>query len=174
MKKYTNKLITIKYKDRTSTISGIVLDYNDNWTYLMYNPLDFQIDGFIILKNKNIDYFQYGQEQKFKEKVIKANLQNLTGRHVDLTNISSILGALKENFNLIQIETKSERACYIGNIRSMSDFKITLNNLTPEGKFKGSIDMSPNLIRTIQFENNYLLSIQKIIKSKKYLKSKSI
>ena len=45
MKKYIGQLMSIKYTDRPTAIKGFVIDYNDGWTLLEYNPVDYVIDG---------------------------------------------------------------------------------------------------------------------------------
>jgi len=40
-RKYIGKLISIRYNDRPTPIFGFVIDYNDEWTLLRYNPTDY-------------------------------------------------------------------------------------------------------------------------------------
>ena len=75
-KKYIGQFISIKYSDRINPISGFVIDYNDDWTLLKFNPVDYVIDGYIILRHKNIEGFQRNANEKFKEKVIMLKKQH--------------------------------------------------------------------------------------------------
>jgi len=44
-KKYIGQLVSIEYTDRPAAIKGFVIDYNDAWTLLKYNRVDYVIDG---------------------------------------------------------------------------------------------------------------------------------
>ena len=91
-KKYIGQLISIKYTDRPTPIFGFVIDYNDDWTLMKYNPVDYIIDGFIIVRHKNIEGFRRSTIEKFKEKVITLKRQHLSDiKNFPLTNLETML-----------------------------------------------------------------------------------
>lgn len=69
-KRFIGKVLTFKYTDRPTRITGILVDYNDDWTLLKYNAFDYLIDGYIILRNKNIEFAQRMEKELFKDKYL--------------------------------------------------------------------------------------------------------
>jgi hypothetical protein len=56
MKKRIGQLIKLKLKDM-KPIDGIMLDYNDDWTLMQSNSVDYVTDGYFVVRNKNIKEF---------------------------------------------------------------------------------------------------------------------
>ena len=73
-KKYIGQLISISFKDRRTSISGFAIDYNDEWTLLKQNPVDYIIDGYIILRHKNIEGFSRTKAELLKERILKLKI----------------------------------------------------------------------------------------------------
>src|SRR3954468_14005432 len=113
-KKYIGKLVSIKYTDRPTPIFGFVIDYNDEWTLLKYNPVDYVIDGYIILRHKNIEGFRRGAKEKFREKVIMLKKQHLPDiSDLPLTDLETILSSLTKKYGIFQFDLKTEKSCYL-------------------------------------------------------------
>lgn len=160
-KKYIGKLISIKYTDRTSPIYGFVIDYNDDWTLMKYNCCDFEIDGYIILRNKNIQGFRREEGERFKEKVIilkgqhKSNITNFP-----LTSLEDILSHITEVYGIFKFELKSESSCYLGKLKSLIKGRLTIDYLNPRGIWSKEMYFRPNDVRTIEFDTDYINSLK--------------
>lgn len=50
MKKYINKTIEFRLVS-DEIIKGILIDYSDDWTFLHYNPVDYVLDGYVLIRN---------------------------------------------------------------------------------------------------------------------------
>jgi hypothetical protein len=167
-RKYIGKLISIRYNDRPTPIFGFVIDYNDEWTLLRYNPFDYIIDGYIILRHKNIEGFQRGINEKFREKIIM-----LKGTHLSdlsdfpLSDLETILSSLTKKYGIFQFDLKTERACYLGRIKSLTKGKLTIDYLNPKGVWTKQMQFRPNDIRTIEFDTDYINSLKLISKKVK-------
>lgn len=167
-KKYIGQLISVKFSDRKNPICGYVVDYNDNWTLMKYNPVDYVIDGFVIFRNKNIDGFKRGSDEKWVEKVI--NLKGLQPTDKDiipLINLEAILQYLTDNFGVFQVYTKSETACYLGRLKSIDEKTLVMDNLNPRGKWDGQIKFKTNEIRVIEFDTDYINSLKLVLAGNK-------
>jgi hypothetical protein len=70
MKDFKGQLVRVKFKDM-KPINGIVIDYDDYWMLLKSNPTDYIIDGYADVKNHNIKDIVRGDEEKWREEVIK-------------------------------------------------------------------------------------------------------
>ena len=160
-KKYIGKLISIKFTDRKTFIYGYVVDYNDDWTLIKNNPVDYIIDGYIIFRHKNIEGFRRETEEKWREKVI--NLKGLEPSDKDimpLNDLETILKYLTDNFDVFQVYTKSETACYLGRLKSIDNNELIMDNLNPKGKWDGQMKFRTNEIRVIEFDTDYINSLK--------------
>lgn len=166
-KKYIGQLISVKFTDRETPISGLVVDYNDDWTLMKYNPVDYIIDGYIIFRNKNIDSFCRDTEEKWREKVIRLKgLQPTDKDVIPLTDLETILNYLTDHFEVFQVYTKSETACYLGRLKSIDHKKLVMDNLSPKGKWNGQLGFKTGDIRVIEFDTDYINSL-KLVSTKK-------
>lgn len=167
-KKHIGKLISIKYNDRPTPIFGFVIDYNDDWTLLKYNPVDYIVDGYIILRHKNIEGFQRNAREKFKEKVImlkKQHFPDFSG--FPLTDLQTILSTLTKKYGVFQFDLKTENACYLGRLKSLTKGKLTIDYLNPKGLWTKQMQFRPNDIRTIEFDTDYINSLKLVSKKTK-------
>jgi hypothetical protein len=167
-KKYIGQLVSIKYSDRPTPIFGFVITYNDDWTLLKYNPVDYIVDGYIILKHKNIEGFRRDANEKFREKVIKLKKQHLPD-FLDflLTDLETILSSLTKKYGIFQFDLKTEKACYLGKLKSLTKSKLTIYYLNPKGLWTKQMQFRPNDIRTIEFDTDYINSLKLVSKKTK-------
>lgn len=167
-KKHVEQLISVKFTDRKEAIYGYVVDYNNDWTLMKYNPVDYIIDGYIIFAHKNIEGFRRDINEKWREKVIKLKGLELSEKDIiPLTNLEAILRCLTDNFGVFQLYTKSEKACYLGRLKSIDAKQLVIDYLNTKGKWAGQAKFRPNDIRVIEFDTDYINSLKLVLKSKK-------
>ena len=172
-KKYIGQLVSIKYTDRPTPFYGFVVDYNDDWTLMKLNSCDYCIDGYVILKHKNIEGFKRDANVRFKEKVIK-----LKGEHMPvikdfpLTDLETIFSYLTKHYGVFAFFLKSEKSCYLGRLKSFTRGKLTIDYLNPKGIWTKQMEFRPNDIRTIEFDTDYINSLKLISKKTKAVKIK--
>ncbi len=165
MKKYIGHLLTFKYADRKSPIAGILIDFNEEWALLKHNSVDYVIDGYIIIKNKNFDSWEYGPEEKFTEKILRLKGEQITpADSIPIDDLKTILTYLTKEYGLFSLETKSEKACYLGKLKSIDSKKLIIKFLDTKGKWGGDMTFRPNEIRTISFNNDYNNSLKLLLK----------
>lgn len=162
-RKYIGKLISIRYNDRPTPIFGFVIDYNEEWTLLRYNPFDYVIDGYIILRHKNVKGFQRGTEEKFREKVIMLKKKHLLDiSDIPISDIETILTFLTKRYGVFQFDLKTEKVCYLGKLKTFTKGKLTIDYLNPKGVWTKQMQFRPNDIRTIEFDTDYVNSLRLI------------
>lgn len=167
-KKYIGQLVSVKFSDRKIPIYGYVVDYNEDWTLMKYNPVDYIIDGYIIFRHKNIEDFCRKADEKWREKVI--NLKGLQPTDKDiipLTDLETILKYLTDSFGVFQVFTKSETICYLGRLKSIDSKELILDDLNPKGEWKGQIKFRTGDIRIIEFDTDYINSLKLVSITKK-------
>lgn len=159
-KKHVGELILIKFTDRKTPICGVVVDYNDDWTLMKFNPVDYVIDGYVLFKHKNIEGFSKDAEEKFRDKVIKLK-GGKVGKEdlIPLSDLASILTHLAKKFDVFKLETKSEKVCYLGRLKSLDRKELVIEYLDPEGKWEGQMKFRLNDIRVIEFDTDYINSL---------------
>ena len=168
IKKYIGQIVSFKLKDRKELISGYIIDYNDDWTLLKFNPVDYIIDGYVILRNNNIKAFCREEDEKWREKVI--NLKGLKPNNNDLiplTNLENILTYLTDKFGIFQVYKKSGNACYLGRLKSIESEKLVMDDIDTKGKWTGKLKLKTIDISVIEFDTDYINSLKLILKTKK-------
>jgi hypothetical protein len=166
-KKYIGQLVSVKFTDRKTPIDGYIVDYNDEWTLMKYNPVDYIIDGYIIFRNKNIESYRRDKDEKWREIVI--NLKGLQPSEKDVIQINdleNILRYLTDNFGVFQVYTKSETACYLGKLKSIDKKEFLIDSLNPKGKWDGQMKFKNGEIRVIEFDTDYINSLKLVLDKK--------
>lgn len=167
-KRFIGKLITLHFTDRQSPVRGYVIDYNEDWTLLKYNSVDYITDGFVIVRHKNIKSFERGDNEIWTEKVMNLKgLQPDESDKVPLDNLEIILQTLSDRFGLFTLYMKSESACHVGRLRSFEGKRFTIDYLTTRARWEGTMSFIANNIRIIEFDNDYLRSLRCVYESRK-------
>jgi hypothetical protein len=170
-KKYIGQIVSVKFTDRKVPICGLVVDYNDDWTLMKYNPVDFVIDGYIIFRNKNIEGFRRDVQEKFVERVVKLKGITVTEKDIiPIADLFTILTNLTYKYGVFQLYTKSETACYLGKLTTIDTKQLIIDYLTTNGKWAGQMKFRPGDIREIEFDTDYINSLRLISRDKKYIR----
>ncbi len=166
--KHIGQLVSVKFTDRKTPICGYVVDFNDDWTLMKYNPVDYIIDGYVIFRHKNVEGFHRDTEEKWREKIINLKgLQPTDKDIISLTDLETILKYLTDNFGVFQVYTKSESACYLGRLKSIDNKELIMDDLNQKGKWNGQMKFRTADIRVIEFDTDYINSLKLVSKTKK-------
>ncbi|SHN13546.1 hypothetical protein [Flavobacterium xinjiangense] len=168
MEKYVRQLITIEFVDKKEIFSGFLIDWTEDWILLKNNPVDFIIDGYTILKNKNVKAIIQDKDHEFTERVIKLKgLKTSAEQIIPLTDLSSIIHFLANKYEILQIATKSDKAVYLGKLIKLKEEELLIDFLGTEGQFEGEMSFKPNKIRVIEFDTDYINSLKLIVEDEK-------
>ena len=164
MEKYLRQLISIEFDDKKEIFNGFLIDWTEDWILLKNNPVDFIIDGYTILKNKNVKAIIQDKDHEFTERVIKLKgLKTSAEEIIPLQDLSSIINFLAEKYQIFQIAKKSDKAVYLGKLIELNKEELVIDFLGPEGKFEGEMSFKPNKIRVIEFDTDYINSLKLIV-----------
>ena len=170
MKEYINKLITIEFSDRKRTESGFLIDFSGDWILLKSNPVDFIIDGYTIVMNKNIEAIYYEEKEKFIEKVLRLKrLEPNQAEKIPLDNIVEIFKHINEKFGIFQFFKKSDKAIYPGRLREINSKEITIDWIDLEGNWSEERNFKLDKIRIIEFEKDYIKSLKLVADNNGFL-----
>ena len=168
MEKYIRQLITIEFEDKKEIFSGFLIDWTEDWILLKNNPVDFIIDGYTILKNKNVKAIIQDKDHEFTERVIKLKgLKTSAEEIIPLQDLSSIINFLANKYEIFQIATKSDKAVYLGKLIELDEEELVIDFLGTEGEFEGEMSFKPNKIRVIEFDTDYINSLKLIVDQEK-------
>jgi hypothetical protein len=168
MKPETNKVFTFKLRGRQELITGIVLDVGEEWIMLRYIPVDYVIDGHILIRKKYINSFWREKEETFIESVLKAKNSSFdVNDKFPLADIISPFHKLQNLSKVIQFDLGNENLCYIGIISKLLSKSIVVKNLSSKGLWQEESNYKIDSIRTIQFDCDYIISLLAYNKSVK-------
>jgi len=164
MEQYLRQLIAIEFTDKKELFTGFLIDYSDEWILLRNNPVDFILDGFVILKNKNIEAVHRDQDLAFTEKVIrlkglKTNAEDI----IPIRDLSSIINYINTKFGIFQIAKKSAKSAYLGKLLALTAEELTIDFLDIKGQFGGELSFNPEKIRVIEFDTDYINSLKLVL-----------
>jgi hypothetical protein len=164
MEKYLRQLISIEFDDKKEIFNGFLIDWTEDWILIKNNPFDFIVDGYTILKNKNIKSIIQDKDHEFTERVIKLKgLKTSAEEIIPLKDLSSITNFLANKYEIFQISKKSDKAVYLGKLIELNEKELILNFLGTEGKFEGEMIFKKNKIRALEFDTDYINSLKLIV-----------
>ena len=168
MEKYLRQLISIEFEDKKDVFSGFLIDWTEDWILLKNNPVDFIIDGYTILKNKNVKSIIQDKDHEFTEKVIKLKgLKTSAEEIIPLKDLYSIMNFLANKYEIFQIAKKSDKAVYLGKLIEINEDELVMDFLGTEGEFEGEMSFKQNKIRVIEFDTDYINSLKLIVDEEK-------
>ncbi|MFV8366690.1 hypothetical protein [Flavobacterium sp. XS1P27] len=168
MEKYVRQLISIEFEDKKDVFSGFLIDWTEDWILLKNNPVDFIIDGYTILKNKNVKSIIQDKDHEFTERVIKLKgLKTSAEEIIPLKDLHSIITFLAKKYEIFQITKKSDKAVYLGKLIDLNEKELVIDFLGTEGKFDGEMSFKQNKIRVIEFDTDYINSLKLIVDEEK-------
>lgn len=164
MDKYLRQLISIAFEDKKEIFTGFLIDWTEDWILLKNNPVDFIIDGYTILKNKNVQSIIQDEDHEFTERVIKLKgLKTSAEDVIPLKDLSSIIHFIAQRYEIFQIAKKSDKAVYPGKLLEINEEELIIDFLGTEGKFEGEMNFNLDKIRVIEFDTDYINSLKLII-----------
>ncbi|MBP4138261.1 hypothetical protein [Flavobacterium geliluteum] len=164
MEQYLRQLISIGFTDKKEIFTGFLIDYSDDWILLKNNPVDFIIDGFVILRNKNIDVIERDEDLAFTEKIIrmkglKTNAEDI----IPIKDLASIVHFISTKYGIFQIAKKSAKSAYLGKLIELNNEELTIDFLDTRGQFGGELNFNPEKIRVIEFDTDYINSLKLVV-----------
>ncbi len=164
-KKFIGKFFTFKFVGRKHDISGVVLDYNVDWT-LIRRCIDYSLDGYTIFKNEKVDHF-YGDSEKRATKILKLKKYSFKEKkQIILDSLDAILKSIDKKYGLIQLDTRKGDASDVVKYLGQADSFYLFDELTTAAKWRYKLRLPEKECRFISFDNGYLNSLKLITKFK--------
>jgi len=157
-----NNFYTIHLKRRKSILQGIFIYAGTEWILLKYTPVDYVLDGYLLVRTKYIKTIEREENEKFSEAVInlKWKITKEDKRYDNLDSVSAILYELMHNRIMIQFDFHDDSVTFIGEIEKINTQTIRIKDIDPKGNWDGISLYKFERIRTIQFDNDYVNSLK--------------
>lgn len=159
-----------KYKliNRKNKIKGIVLNVSEELTTLINNPVDYLIDGLVIINNSKIlkesiiidEEKDFIINQKFKSMSIKDNYQKLKFESFN----DFFLSIKKENI-FCEFSLSKENSIYIGEIIDIREDSIDVDFYTTNFLLLDKAYVEYKDITTVKVFTDYSLTFKKFHKN---------
>lgn len=162
------QVFSFSLKWRKNVITGLVINTSQEWTLLKYIPVDYVIDGDILIRNKTLKKYWRDESEKFKEDVLKAKGVKLSSS-LNLS-IKSLDGPLKKIYkegSLVQFESIEDDVCYVGKIIKIFSDSFCIRSMSTKGVWLNEMEYKTESIWTIQVDNDYLQSLMAYNERKK-------
>lgn len=164
MEQYLRQLVEIEFQDKKQIFTGFLIDYSDDWILLRNNPVDYILDGFVILRNKNIEAVNRDHELAFTEKVIRLKGLKINSEDIiPIKDLASIINYVSQKYEIFQIAKKSVKSAYLGKLLSLTDEELMIDFLDTRGEFGGELAFNPEKIRVIEFDTDYINSLKLVV-----------
>jgi hypothetical protein len=159
-----NKVVTVRFKRTKEKILGIFINSGDDWILIKHIPVDFQVDGYVIIKKQNIREIIADEKEKFKENVLKANKKLINSnddflKKTDLSN-DKVFEFFSFKTELVQIENSSNDIAYIGQITENLKNSIVLKTMGTKGIWLEKKKIAKSRVWCIFFKNDYVVSLK--------------
>jgi hypothetical protein len=161
------QIFSISLKDSKDTVTGLIVDLSKDWLLIKYIPVDYVVDGYMIVSKGVIKKHWRKDEEKFKELVLKA--KGVTAKSNFLISKASQISPLKklqQKKMLLQLNLGKEDICYVGKIIEIKDDSFVLEKMGTKANWLDLAFYDLESIWTIQFNNDYLKSLIAYNKSK--------
>ena len=158
-----NAFYRFKIKGWRGRISGMVLAQDKQWILIHFNPTDFLLDGFKLLRRDHIASAKRSKAALRKELVTKLKNLDLPNhwKNLNTTSTPELLKSVEQRFGLIQFED-SDDEILIGRIKMVANDSFNIDYLDRKGHWTRDYDdvFSLEAIDVITFETDYLKSLK--------------
>jgi hypothetical protein len=158
-----NAFYRFKFKDWKERISGMVVAQDENWILIHFNPADFMLDGFKLLRRSHIASAKRSKAELRRELVTQLKNLELPNHWSSLKTDStlSLLKSVEASCGIVQFEDNDEELL-IGKIKTVDGDNFTIDFLDSKGRWIEDYDLvfSLDAIDVITFETDYLQSLK--------------
>lgn len=136
-----------------SEIRGILLDEGKEWLLLNFMPIDFVIDGYVLVNKSYINKIK--TDRSFVQKILK--LKKIEANGNGILNISSNLTLFNDLADsLIAVTCKNPFSQFIGKIKIIREKSIRIKLINDECQETNLETFLLKEIRLIYLKNEYL------------------
>ena len=160
-------------KDREENIIGSSFKKGENITGIIFNPIDYVLDGLKFINNEKIENVTTGTDS-FKNKVMKDKIQ----KYCDASTMKIVKDSPPNNFEelfttiksldvLCELSLSEEDVVYIGKVTAVYEDAIDIDFFDTECELMDHAYVEYGDITTVAIFSDYLDTLSTVIKSTK-------
>lgn len=161
------KIKSIKVRGFKRPETGIFLGSGKNWVLLNDNPIDFIIDGYLLIRKENILREVRSDDLELTTKVLrlKGELSEASFFSFNLNSDHLLFDKLLKDECLIQICFHNQDSTLVGRVISVKPDRFRMRLLSRKGEWLKEFNFRYNKLRTINVGSDYLKSLELLTKS---------
>ncbi|CAL2083190.1 conserved protein of unknown function [Tenacibaculum sp. 190524A02b] len=155
------KIERYKIKDWEEEELGVFLDENEEWILVKSIPVDFQVDGYKLIKKEYIEE-RIADENPVLQKVLE--LKNLTFENPENFDFKSTIEFLKwveEKYGCFEFQDEIEDELFYGILKEVNKESFYIDSITSKGTIDLDFDVEFSIkdVRVVSFGSDYFNSI---------------
>lgn len=165
MREFINRVVSITLKNKTY-FQGVLINLSDDWCYLKYIPVDYIVDGFVLINRRYIANIEMTDDDIFTENILKLKgIISEKNVKLDINNNVNLLLDLRSKIEIIKIELKDHHKAYIGKINIIREHSVKIHLFSPNATWLELETFLYKEIRAIYFDDDYINSLKLILPS---------
>ena len=140
---------------------GLLLAENDEWLLMRKLPVDYVVDGYILVAKAHI--VARGVDQKRRQIARVLKLKGVTSevpKGFSFGNTVDMLRWIEQKYKIFQVQDEEE-TLFCGQFRDSDETHYRINSLSPRAELNLDYDMWFNFseLITVEFDTDYLNSL---------------
>lgn len=157
---FLTNVVSIILKGKTY-FQGVFLNQGSKWSLLQYIPVDYVLDGYVIINNSYISNLYISDDDVFTENIVKLkNINYDIYSSLNLNDDENLFNDLMKENGLVKIELKDHNKSYIGKIINVMSISIDVYLIDSRCNWLQEETFLYKEIRAIYLKDDYLNSLQ--------------
>ena len=157
------QLFTFKIPFRKETLSGIILNYNDEWV-LIRRISEYRLDGYTIFENTDKLIYSRGVYEKFVTRILNKKKYNYKkDLLIPISDTVQMLNEITQKYILIQLDARKGDAFDVVKFVGTKSDVFLFKELTVNAKWRYNLQLQRREIVCISYDNDYLNSLKLVI-----------
>ncbi|MBT2559185.1 hypothetical protein J7E24_15450 [Hymenobacter sp. ISL-91] len=162
---YLQQVATVKVRGQ-SGLRGIILAIGEKWELLRSIPVDYVVDGMLLINQKHIVKKTRRDEDEFVEKILRLKMVPFENtQQFDLNSTPNLFTQLQQQEKLVQFTLHDDSVNFIGQITQVNHKSFRCQLISVKAAWLQEVNIKYSSIRTIGLATDYVLSLQLAVDS---------
>lgn len=157
---FVGRVVSIKIR-AGAVLNGILRAAGSKWVLLRYIPVDYVVDGLVLINTKYISNVGASDSDLFKEQILKLkNVDFVANDRLNLETTEQLFSELRKQGDLVRIELKDHNKSYVGKITVVREKSMKVQLIDTRCNKLSEETFLYNKLRAIYFHDDYLQSLE--------------
>ena len=156
------KIETFIIKDWEDVETGVFLSENEEWVLIKSIPVDFQVDGYKLIRKSFIEEREEAENSETLNKVFELKKLNFSiPKEFKFGSVLAMLKNIEEIYGCFEFQDELEDELFYGVLKEYSIESFYIDSIKSDGMIDLEFDVEFNIsdVRTISFESDYFNSM---------------